>query len=378
MINANRILIVIAVITVSAQACRKSTDGTLFAEVSSNAVVGPGPSQPQPGSTIIKFKAYAQLSLDRKYVVAVAAGNKILFAGGMIDTGWGIVGFVPQSRVDIFDVVTLTRTTAELSQPRWNVGAAAVGNKIYFAGGYTAYEMGSNRVDIYDVSANTWSTATLSQARADVAVSGAKNKVIFAGGKGETVPEYLSSVIDILNLSNNSWTTGSFASNRGPVAASAGNIIAIAGYNSSGNSNARIHDISSNVWSSEPLYFNSNPSKIIAAGAAGKIIFGATGGPSTSPPLIRILNTSNSQWSQQQLTGIRKFSASCATGNYAFILNRAAGYLSPPLDLIDIYNASLDKWYQQKLKLPGHTCASTGTTLMVKGDGATVQAYTIY
>ena len=377
MTNANRILIAIAVITVSAQGCRKSTDGALLAEVSSKAVVGPGPSQPQPNPSIIKFREFAQLSLDRTNVVAVAAGNKILFAGGLIDTGWGIVGFVPQTRVDIFDVVTLTRTTAELSQARWNVGAAALGNKIYFAGGYTAYETGSNRVDIYDISINTWSTATLSQARGDVAVAAAGNKVIFAGGKGETVPEYISSVIDILNLSNKAWTTGSFASNRGAVAASAGNMIAIAGFNSSGNSHARIHNISSNLWSSADLYFNKNPSKIIAAGATGKIIFGATSGPSTSPPLIRILNTSNSQWSQQQLTGVRKLSASCASGNYAFILNRASAYPSPALDLIDIYNASLNKWYQQKLNLPGHLCASTGTTLMIKGDGPTVQAYTI-
>jgi hypothetical protein len=370
------LLLLLSVLTFFIHSCSKTIDGTLQADLSNNAVVGPG-TGPNPTFNPIKFRALAQLSLERGDVVAVAAGGKIIFAGGVIDTGWGILGFVPQTRVDIFDTATLTRTTAELSLPRWGVGAAAVGNKVFFAGGYSAYEVGSDRVDIYDVVANTWSIATLSQARAEIAVTALGDKVVFAGGRGENVPEYTSSVIDIFNMSNKSWTTGSFVSNFMPAAASGGNIMAVAGVNNSGYSSARLYNTTSNSWSTHNLYFNLNPASIEATATAGKIIFAGSNYGSSQPPIIQVLNTANMQWAQQTLTGARILSASCASGNYAFFLNKSNTSPFPPLNKIDIYNAQLNKWYQQTLQQPGYVCAASGKTLMIRSAGTTVQVYTI-
>src|SRR5664279_931636 len=55
-----------------------------------------------------------------------------------------------------------------LSQSREGMAAATAGNKILFAGGILAGYSISNRVDLYDFVSNTWSTAELTQARDDL------------------------------------------------------------------------------------------------------------------------------------------------------------------------------------------------------------------
>ena len=116
------------------------------------------------------------LSQARFGLLAVAAGNKILFAGG----------FVPgaiSTRVDIYDFLTNTWTVADLSVSRQGMTAASVGNKIFFAGGGDNDEgTKTSRIDIYDVSLNSWSTAELSEARVELASATIGNKVFFAGG----------------------------------------------------------------------------------------------------------------------------------------------------------------------------------------------------
>ncbi len=73
----------------------------------------------------------------------------VLFAGGVIPPG------THSSRVDIYDLATQTWSTAELSQARTAPAAVAAGNKIFFAGGEISDgTFPSNVVDIYDVSTN--------------------------------------------------------------------------------------------------------------------------------------------------------------------------------------------------------------------------------
>src|SRR6188508_1129414 len=52
-----------------------------------------------------------------------------------------------------------------LSQARREMAIISAGNKIFFAGGLIDPRILSSRVDIYDISTNTWATAELSQAR---------------------------------------------------------------------------------------------------------------------------------------------------------------------------------------------------------------------
>src|SRR4030095_16808132 len=64
------------------------------------------------------------LSQARQDLYTATAGNKILFAAGLLE------GYYISTRVDIYDFVTNTWTTAELSKVRHAMAVASLGNKI--------------------------------------------------------------------------------------------------------------------------------------------------------------------------------------------------------------------------------------------------------
>ncbi|HMC84287.1 MAG TPA: kelch repeat-containing protein [Chitinophagaceae bacterium] len=223
----------------------------------------------------------ALLSEARNFIVAAAAGNKILFAGGLGSA------YALSKTVDIYDVVTNTWTTAQLSEERYLLAAGAAGNKILFAGG-TGANNATKTVDIYDVASNTWSTTQLSEARFSLAGGGTGDKVLFAGGLANPG---ISDVVDIYTVSTNTWTTDRLSEPREDiVAASAGDKIFFGGGNivtmpPGGNGNLYdstvyktidIYTASSNTWYTDQL---SQPKKnAVAAGSGNKILFagGAT------------------------------------------------------------------------------------------------------
>jgi len=154
----------------------------------------------------------AELSVARGAISAIAAGSKIFFAGGQTLSGVNTAIF---SAVDIYDASTDTWSTASLSEPRSLMAAAAVGNKVFFAGGVNGYsgsvETYSDKVDIYDVLSNSWSTSRLSKAKADISAVTVQNKVYIAGGYELTqVGPYVSAspsrTIDIFDNAANSWS----------------------------------------------------------------------------------------------------------------------------------------------------------------------------
>jgi N-acetylneuraminic acid mutarotase len=112
-------------------------------------------------------------------------GNKILFAGGGDNDNGATT-----TRVDIYDALNNTWSTAELSQGREYFAAATLGEKVFFAGGRTwqtspsgfSTWATSSVVDIYDNASNTWTTATLSESRSDLSATTIDNKIYFAGG----------------------------------------------------------------------------------------------------------------------------------------------------------------------------------------------------
>jgi hypothetical protein len=134
-----------------------------------------------------KVTQLKKLTEWRSGVAVAALGDKIFFAGGTI------AGAPASTTVEIYHTITGTWTTAKLSAPRFWIGTATSGNKVYFAGGAAAqqdylgnwqlsdtYQFRSSVIDIYDVSTNTWSTDSLSTQRAPVGAS-VNNKVVFAG-----------------------------------------------------------------------------------------------------------------------------------------------------------------------------------------------------
>ncbi|HZF66071.1 MAG TPA: hypothetical protein VEZ55_16380, partial [Chitinophagaceae bacterium] len=153
-----------------------------------------------------------ELSVPRFLSTAVVAGTKVFFAGGLAEGG-----VLPTSAVDIFDVTSNSWTTAQLSIPGFSIGAAALDNKVIFAGGDGGGTASARdrRVDIYDLSTNQWSTASLSVRTRIASAIAVNNKIYIAGGEMENhcnVPggsnwSYPSRVMDVYDNGSSSWST---------------------------------------------------------------------------------------------------------------------------------------------------------------------------
>jgi len=142
------------------------------------------------------------LSEARHLMGVTALGNKVFFAGGGLFQG--SPNNILYDVIDIYDTETGLWDTAYLSIPRWLIGAAAAGSKVFFAGGTTGINEVTNVVDVYDTETGLWDTVYLSQARAfTAAASFGDSLVCFAGG---SLPNEISSnVIDIYNVNTGEW-----------------------------------------------------------------------------------------------------------------------------------------------------------------------------
>jgi hypothetical protein len=342
----------------------------------------------------VQLTPVSNLSVAREGISVASAGNKILFAGGFSGSNSG--GWQYYSRVDIFDVAAGIWSTAELSQARWDIATAVLGNKIYFAGGVAGAAEGgySSRVDIYDVVANTWTTTNLSVARSRIAGAAAGNKVLFAAGIGNGFfsPHWPASPVDIYNTSTNSMTAGSLPNTltgdiigiAGVAATSIGNKIYLAGNASdwyawdfgSITSTINIYDVSTETWSVSEL---SIPRGFMAGIAVGNKNYWA-GGLYKQPynfftNLVEI---------RDEGTGISTFD--CLFQPNAFFSavmknNRIVFFTSgindpgfwtsnaPVMNKFDIYDISANTWYVGILpvNIYGSSISSVNNTIYVAG-----------
>ena len=224
-----------------------------------------------------KMTYIQELSILRSGFSVASANQKLIIAGGV-----GVDG-IPSSRVDIWDLLLNTWSTAELSEARYGMASAVLGNKVYFAGGYSElHHTTSDRVDVYDVVLNTWSTATLGEKGAFKIGAAAGNKVLFAGGFGEGGGSGSESIrVDILNAETNTWSATTLA----------------------GRSYAAALGITATVIGSN----------IYLAGATGDWIGWDFGGEYSST--INIYNTVTDSWSVSNLREERGAMGGIAIGN---------------------------------------------------------------
>jgi hypothetical protein len=169
----------------------------------------------------------ALLSLTREQICTAVVGNKVIFAGGLNNSG---AGGQYTNRVDIYDASTNTWSVASLSETKFGMASAVVGNKAYFVGG-TINNSGAltNRVEIYDASTNTWSYTTISAPRMSMCVGQTPERVMFAGGV-ETWGNSGSSRVEVFNPATNTWSVENLSQPRlGVAAASYGNKVLFAG-----------------------------------------------------------------------------------------------------------------------------------------------------
>ncbi|HET9745487.1 MAG TPA: PKD domain-containing protein [Chitinophagaceae bacterium] len=225
------------------------------------------------------------LSQARTRIAVASAGNKIVFAGGYSDVSGN------SSRVDIYDTGSQTWSVAELSEARADIAAVAAGDKIFFAGGrvITAPDIFEyfSTVDFYDATTNTWSVRYLTEARSVIAAAAVGNKVFFAGGSIDNNINWLgdpgqgTSKVDIYDLNTQTWSTATLSEPRGEIAAvTLQNKIYFAGGgnndpNSSGVTNRiDIYDDDTGSWSISSL---QEPRTAMASIAVDNKIYWAGG-----------------------------------------------------------------------------------------------------
>ena len=189
------------------------------------------------------------------------------------------------------------------------LAAAALGNKVFFAGGLNAFisPAVSSTVEIYNLSNNTWSQANLSKARLNISAIPLGNKIYFAGGEIE--PFGSSSRIDIYDQTNASWTTSELLENKTGIAGIAygGKIYCAGGanfqFNSNNTRNVEIIDVN-NGYTSISCLTHPVDWSYISQGAVlknDKLVF--LNGNSAYPNQFDIYNISDNTWT----TGILPF-----------------------------------------------------------------------
>ncbi len=146
--------------------------------------------------------SYASLSKGKVGMSAGVIGDKIMFFSG---STWIFGGQTLLPEAELFDIRTGQSQFISLdpAAKRNIASAATVGSKLIFAGG--DYGWPTDRVDIYDTLTGTWSTAQLSLDRYFIAPVSISNKALFAGGSSRTVDRNVSNV-DIYNLLTDSWS----------------------------------------------------------------------------------------------------------------------------------------------------------------------------
>jgi len=340
---------------------------TMQVSVNANNVVSSCDNRSNINATLVPIGTLSDGGIE---LVSAAVGNKIFFAGGQRT----ITGY--SSRVDIYDITTNTWSTAELSSAnRMGMAAATVGNKVLFAGGMENDNgIQTSRVDIYDASTNTWSTAELSKARAHLAAATIGNKVFFAGG-GSWEPYFVgSNVIDIYDNATNTWTTATLSLGRCYLSADViGNKIYFAGgYQGPGvygNISTRIdiYDASNNSWSTAELQEGKSN---MASIAIGNNIYWSSGWKQglTMSDQVEIKNVNTGASSFACVIPRTDFYAVMKDDNIVFFTGNTINF-SALGNQFEIYNTTTNTWSTGVLnhKISYTTVISVNNTIYVAG-----------
>ena len=311
----------------------------------------PPPPPPPPPTTInLNLVPFDILSKARYNIVAGAAGNKIVFAGGFYDVprcwydsgpdmpGWYDCRY-ESTRVDIYDTITHTWSIHELARYYAGTSTVTVGNKIFFSGGIdTSDREYSDTIDIYDASMNSWSTIQLSEPRANFSAGSIGNKVFFAGGSTHSPNYTVSNKVDIYDVSANSWSTATLSEARAnPTVTSVGNKIIFAGGWKGGGSSTvvDIYDASSNVWSVATLSESTGFITAFTIGGEAFFIVGAPGNSIPPPRKIDVYNNNTNSWSVKEIDFFAEGFSSVVRDNKALVFCGRT---------VHIYNASNGTW----------------------------------
>lgn len=302
-----------------------------------------GQSEAQPGWTHIDLPA------KRFQMGAASLGSKVYFAGG-------ITGFFTTPKVDIYDVQSGGWTSAGLSAARSLPAGVSVGSRVMFAGGL-AVSASSDVVDIFDTLTQQWTTAKLSRPRFSIAAVAYGNTVLFAGGADVEKFEVVATV-DMYDASTGNWTTGALSEPRAAMASAVVGTKAVfaGGYKFNGEVSDRvdIYDFSTGVWQTAAL---SQPRGFLSAATAGAKVVIAGGLLASNAPTDRvdIYDSETGTWTISSISTARGFidNAASACGKAFFmggcIVDFQTNAETDSSDVVDIYDPVSNTWSVEHL-----------------------------
>jgi N-acetylneuraminic acid mutarotase len=306
----------------------------------------------------------AALSEARGGMTVATVGNKILYAGGSLQSGQ------PSSRVDIYDAAANTWATTRLSMARYSMVTAVAGNKVFFTG--FDYAEITNKVDVFDASSNSWSTASLSEARGGMSAIAIGNKVLFAGGYRKwdaffDTPFDFSKRVDIYDIATNTWSVAELKDARSAMAAAVvGNRVLFAGGSYWADATAAnpvklntvdIYDASTNTWSTAAL--SEARAYLTATTVGNKVLFAGDGSFT-----VDVYNATTNSWSTTRLSLVIPVSSTAVLGS------KVAFFIGDPNNRrLDIYDASANSWSQSELSKPLSSFPITAGNKVFLGGG---------
>ena len=265
----------------------------------------------------------------RGYASAGSIGTKLIFAGG--DNGWAT------NRVDIYDTLTGTWSTAQLSLDRYFMSAVSIHNKALFAGGSSkTVNRSVSNVDIYDGQTGLWSTAFLplysgaggsTAYRRNIGGIGYGSKAYFAGGVEGTYEDDACNMVSVFDAATNSWLPSLPLSNRKTDICT-------------GAYNGKVYFAGGTVFNLEP---NSGPPFIYPSDSMN--VYDTLSGTMTTLKIPRLLHYND-------VDGKRPWVKSVQAGCKLFLVPQPSTYPIGSPDTIAIYDMARDSWAFEALPHP--------------------------
>lgn len=315
---------------------------------------------------------YTNLSEAKFFMGSATLGNKVWFGGGRS-------GSLYLSNTEMYDLSTgYFEPFGNLFVPRFFVGGSvSCGSKIFFAGGFddaVTYDF----VDIFDTIAQEWTVELLSVDRFSLAAVSHGNIVMFAGGIQIQGSPIFKNTVDIYNCETGEWAAPAVLSQaRGGIAATVvGNLAIFAGgwINLSGVTSDRvdIYNFTTNTWSQATL---SQARAYASAATVGSKVIIAGGITTLNSPTNRvdIYDAETGLWTQATLSSPRSFSDNGATLNGKVYFPGGGNFhgsgFNTASNVIDVYDAASNSWSVMNLQTARveHSVIAVGDYLVVAG-----------
>jgi hypothetical protein len=223
-----------------------------------------------------------------------------------------------------------------LSQPRIELVAVAVSNKVIFAGG-SSYGVPTSRVDIFDFTTEKWTTAELSERKHAFSASVTGTKIIFGRAPGVKL-------VDIYDAETNQWTNVSSPVDAQGCSTSIGDKTFFTRYDSVGGNILDVYNLKSNTWSTVEIS-GRGPQTCVTAG--NKALFVGRG-----TTLVDIYDSTTNTWSTVNLSANTPYGfVSCTVGDIVL--------LAGMLDIAYVYNAKNNTWTTTPFSTPRYHLAAT-------------------